>query len=109
MNIAPITINQNYQQQNFGALKIKDRQGALSIPWGLLIQHNLQNSPRSGMDSSMQLFTIIPTIKGSRVEREILISAGQNAESISISEARELIDNYRRFKDETGKQAKAPF
>lgn len=110
MNISPITTNQNYKQQNFGALKIKPpEQGLLNIPWGFLTQHKLQNSMCYGMDEFMQVFTIFPTKKGSKVEKEIMTSVGSDAESISILEARKLVERLRKFKGKTGKEAQAPF
>lgn len=109
MNISTITTNQNYKQQNFGALKIKNDQGLLNIPWGFLTQYKLQNSSCFGMDEFMQVFTIFPTKRGSKVEKEIMTSVGSNAESISILEARKLVERLRKFKGKTGKEAKAPF
>lgn len=100
----------NYQkQQGFGALKIKNDQGLLNIPWGFLTQHKLQNSSCFGMDEFMQVFTIFPTKSGSNVEKEIMTSVGSNAESISILEARKLVERLRKFKGKAGKDAKAPF
>lgn len=113
MNISTITTNQNYKQQNFGALKI-NRKAADRLRFNdeykkLLEQHGLRNRRSFGTDCDV-FYTVIPTRKGSKVEKKIMQFIGQDVESIGINYARKLVGNYRKFvMDLKGKEAKADF
>lgn len=104
----------NYQkQQNFGALKI-NRKAADRLRFNdeykkLLEQHGLRNRRLFGTDCDV-FYTVIPTRKGSKVEKKIMQFIGQDVESIGINDARKLVGNYRKFvMDLKGKEAKADF
>lgn len=112
MNISPVTTNQNYKQQNFGALKINIKGTAhlrhnQSFNWALG-RYNL--SRFTGLDANGKTFIIIPSRKRSIAEGILTAITGQDKiESISINEARKMVEKSFRSKGLKGKDAKAPF
>lgn len=92
MNISQVTTNQNYKQQNFGALKVNEK-GTGYIPWTLLNEHSLK---AYSFVRGSRLFSIIPTRKGSKLEKKIQQLIGKGAESIGIKQARLYRKGYQK-------------
>lgn len=99
MNISPITTNQNYKQQNFGALKIKvedfmplqydEKFEQLLTKYGLV-----SDGVCAGVDDKGNWVTIILSEEGSKAQDAIMQFIGKAAEAIGIKDARKYIQNH---------------
>jgi hypothetical protein len=101
MKVQNVGMTNYRKQQNFGAVAVSGSDIPPKV-FGILTKKGLIN-PYLGRDKYLTLYSIIPTRKGSKLEKKIMQLIGKNAESININEARKLVENRRRFNDEKGK------